>query len=389
MRIPGRPGTLRRMPYDRRGAPALLALVVAAVLLAGLAPVANAAEPNYPSRDRGYHSNAEMVAEIRAVQAAHPDLVEVVSIGKSYQGRDIWVAKVSDNVAVDEPEPEVLVDALHHARERLSLEQALSFLATLTSDYATDPGVRALVDARETWIIFSLNPDGHVHDVAGFPKRLWRKNRQPTPGAASVGTDLNRNYDYRWGCCGGSSGNPAAWNYRGPAPFSAPETRALRDFVASRVVDGRQQIRAHITLHTNGEQILWPFGYTKTDVPADMTVEDHADLRGPGPRDGPAERLPPDAVERPLPHRRRPDRLDVRAPPDLLVHLGALPAPDAVHGDRPLLARRDHRAPDGAEPGGLPLPPAGRRLSVGRDRPRSRPTAGPSSTTSRDRRAGR
>jgi len=263
------------MPHRRHPRPALLALAIATTLLVGLAPAATAAEPDYPRRDRAYHTNAEMVAEIHAVEAAHPDLVEVASIGKSYQGRNIWVAKISDNVGVDEPEPEVLVDALHHARERLSLEQALAFLDTLTGDYATDPGVRAMVDAREVWIIFSLNPDGHVYDVAGFPKRLWRKNRQPTPGAAAIGTDLNRNYDYRWGCCGGSSGDPAAWNYRGPAPFSAPETRVLRDFVAGRVVDGRQQIRAHITLHTNGEQILWPFGYTKADVPADMTAEDH------------------------------------------------------------------------------------------------------------------
>jgi len=263
------------MPHRRPTGPPLPTLALAAVLLAGLAPAATAAEPGYPSRDGRYHTNAQMVAEIHAVEAAHPDLVDVLSIGKSHQGRDIWVAKVSDNVAVDEPEPEVLVDALHHARERLSLEQALAFLATLTGDYATDPAVRAVVDAREVWIIFSLNPDGHVYDVAGFPMRLWRRNRQPTPGTGYVGTDLNRNYDYRWGCCGGSSGNPAAWNYRGPAPFSAPETRALRDFVASRVVDGRQQIRAHLTLHTNGEQVLWPFGYTKADVPSDMTIEDH------------------------------------------------------------------------------------------------------------------
>ncbi len=263
------------MSHRRRPVTAVVALALAAGLVVGLAPAAVAAEPDYPSRDGRYHTNAEMVTEIHAVETAHPDLVDVLSIGKSHQGRDIWVAKVSDNVALDEPEPEVLVDALHHARERLSLEQALSFLDTLTSDYATDPGVRAVVDAREVWIVFSLNPDGHVYDVAGYPDRLWRRNRQPTPGASAVGTDLNRNYDYRWGCCGGSSGDPAAWNYRGPAPFSAPETRALRDFVNSRVVDGRQQIRAHITLHTNGEQVLWPFGYTKTDVPSDMTVEDH------------------------------------------------------------------------------------------------------------------
>jgi hypothetical protein len=155
------------------------------------------------------------------------------------------------------------------------VEQALYLLRVLTRDYATDEAVRGVVDSRETWIIFSVNPDGHVYDVAGFPKRLWRKNRQPTPGSSYVGTDLNRNYDYHWGCCGGSSSSPAAWNYRGPKAFSAPETRVMRDFVRSRVVGGIQQIRLHITLHTNGEQVLWPYGYTKTDRPSDMTAADH------------------------------------------------------------------------------------------------------------------
>ncbi|MFH1474743.1 MAG: M14 family metallopeptidase [Chloroflexota bacterium] len=252
-------------------------VALGAALIGLLVPAlpAAAAEPSYPSYDSRYHTNAEMVAEIHATEAAYPDLVDVMSIGKSYRGRDIWVAKVSDNVAVDEDEPEILVDALHHARERLTLEQALYLLKTLTADYATDASVRSLVDSRETWIIFSVNPDGHVYDLSGNPYRLWRKNRQPTPGSSYVGTDLNRNYDYRWGCCGGSSRNPAAWNYRGPAPFSAPETRVVRDFVNSRVVGGMQQLRVHVTLHTNGEQVLWPYGYTKTNLPGDMTRDDY------------------------------------------------------------------------------------------------------------------
>jgi carboxypeptidase T len=254
-------------------------LVVAAIGLAAAqlltATPAAAAEPDYPSYDSRYHTNAEMVAEIHATEAAYPGLVDVMSIGTSEQGRDIWVAKVSDNVAVDEAEPEVMVDALHHARERLSLEQALYLLKTLTRDYATDPAVRAVVDSRETWIIFSVNPDGHVYDLGGNPYRLWRKSRQANPGSRFVGTDLNRNYDYRWGCCDGSSSSPASWNYRGPAPFSAPETRVVRDFVNSRVVNGQQQIKVHLSFHTNGQQVLWPYGYTTRDVPPDMTIEDY------------------------------------------------------------------------------------------------------------------
>jgi len=70
----------------------------------------------YPSYDSGYHDYGEMVTLIKATEIAYPSLVHVFSIGKSLQGRDIWAAKVSDNVSVDENEPEVLVDALHHCR---------------------------------------------------------------------------------------------------------------------------------------------------------------------------------------------------------------------------------------------------------------------------------
>ena len=113
-----------------------------------------------------------------------------------------------------------------------------------------------------------VNPDGLVCDLTGSPYRSWRKNRQDAGHAARVGTDLNRNYGYRWGCCGGSSGTRRAWTYRGPRAWSAPETRAMRDFVQSRVIDGRQRIRTHITFHTAGEMVLWPYGYTYADVPA-------------------------------------------------------------------------------------------------------------------------
>ena len=48
----------------------------------------------------------------------------------------------------------------------------------------------------------------------------------------------------------------------------------MRDFVNSRVKNGVQQIKAHVTLHTNGKLILWPYGYTKTNIPADMSRQD-------------------------------------------------------------------------------------------------------------------
>jgi hypothetical protein len=94
----------------------------AAALVLGLAlsPIGlgagRADAADFPSKDSRYHTYAEMVAELDQAIADHPAIVRKFSIGKIYQGRTIWVAKVSDHVKTDESEPEVLIDALHHAR---------------------------------------------------------------------------------------------------------------------------------------------------------------------------------------------------------------------------------------------------------------------------------
>ena len=123
-----------------------------------------------------------MVADIHAVETAHPDIVHVFSIGKSYQGRDIWAAKISDNVATDEAEPEVLFDALHHAREHLTVEQALYLLHLLADGYGTDTQITNLVDTREIWIIFAVNPDGFEYDLTCTAAAT----RRTAPGARTA-----------------------------------------------------------------------------------------------------------------------------------------------------------------------------------------------------------
>ena len=301
---------------------ALPAALAGLLLLATAAPVA----AGFPSKDARYHDYAEMVAELNKAVADHPAIVQKFSIGESYQHRQIWAAKISDNVGTDENEPEVLIDALHHAREHLTVEQALAALRWLSDGYPSNSTVKRLVDTREIFIVFMVNPDGGEYDLTGSPYRAWRKNRQPNAGTTNVGTDLNRNYDYHWACCGGSSGSTSSSTYRGPRAFSAPESRAMRDFINSRVVGGRQQIKAAITLHTAGEQVLWPYGYTRTDVPADMTADDHAALAHDRWPAGRQERLHADAVELAVHHRRRRDRLGLRAPPDLHVHVRAVPS---------------------------------------------------------------
>ena len=243
-----------------------------------LAAASTAAASEFPAGKQGYHSYTEMAADVAAVAAAHPDIVSRFSIGKSYQGRDLWAVKISDNVNVDEPEPEVMFDGGHHADEHMSTEMTLHILHWLVDGYGVDPRITTIVDSREIWIVFMVNPDGVEYDISGGKFHNWRKNRQPTPGTSSIGTDLNRNYGYHWGGGGRTSANPADITYRGTSAFSTPEDRAMRAFLASRVVGGRQQIRTAMTFHESGRLVMWPYGYTMTDVPGDMTSQDHAAL---------------------------------------------------------------------------------------------------------------
>ncbi|WP_087684275.1 M14 family metallopeptidase [Streptomyces malaysiensis] len=230
---------------------------------------------DFPSADAKYHNYAEANAEINAAVAKYPAILNKRVIGKSYEGRDIVALKISDNVATDESEPEVLFTAHQHAREHLTVEMALYLVRQFTEGYGTDSRITNAVNGREIWIVPDVNPDGGEYDIATGSYRSWRKNRQPNSGSSSVGTDLNRNWDFKWGCCGGSSGSPGSETYRGPSAASAPEVKVVADFARSRVVGGKQQIKAAIDFHTYSELVLWPFGWTYDETTTGMTRDDY------------------------------------------------------------------------------------------------------------------
>ncbi len=228
---------------------------------------------DFPPSDSLFHNYAETNAELNQIVADHPSIAQLFNIGTSYEGRTMYGVKISDNVATDENEPEILFNGNQHAREHLTTEQALYLANILTNEYGSTSQITNLVNGREFWIIPMVNPDGVEYDIATGSYRSWRKNRQPNTGSSNVGTDLNRNWGYQWGCCGGSSGSTGSETYRGPSAFSAPETQRIRDFVLSRRIGGVQQIKVNVDIHTYSELILWPYGYKTADTGADMTVD--------------------------------------------------------------------------------------------------------------------
>lgn len=209
----------------------------------------------------GYYTYAEMEAKMDAVVAALPGFATKFSIGNSFQGRPIWCIKISDNVNLDEAnEAEVLYSGLQHAREAIGGTSLIFFMQYLAENYASDSRVADLVNNREIYIIPCLNPDGYEYNRTTNPSGggLWRKNRRLNSGG-SFGVDLNRNWGIDWANCAGAttscgSGTQTNDTYWGTAPFSEPETNALRNFILSH------NVSLAIDQHCYGPYYSLPFG---------------------------------------------------------------------------------------------------------------------------------
>lgn len=203
-----------------------------------------------------YHSYLELEADLQALERAYPQIARLFTIGVTLENRRIYALKISDNVTLDEEEAEVLFLGCHHAREWISVEVPFLLAKYLLEHYASDAGVRRAVNQSEVWIVPLANPDGLEYSIRFF--RYWRKNRRLNADG-SFGVDLNRNYGYSWAYDNqGSSPEPASEVYRGSAPFSEPETRAVRDLF------GQREFQALITYHSYSQVILYPWGYTPT-----------------------------------------------------------------------------------------------------------------------------
>lgn len=225
-----------------------------------------------PPVDYAYRDFETVVDVLYETESDHAEIAMVVDIGDSWEkteslaDRDILAIKISDNVEMEEDEPEVLIMALHHAREWPTSEIALQLLENLTNEYGKDDRISWMVDNREIWIVPVVNPDGL--DYSMTYDDMWRKNRRDN-GDGTYGVDLNRNYNGAengdplgdWGGAGASDDTSAS-TYCGEYAFSEPETQAIRGIAESH------QFAVAIDFHTSGNLVMWPWGYT-TDLPPD------------------------------------------------------------------------------------------------------------------------
>jgi hypothetical protein len=182
-------------------------------------------------------------------------MTEKVVIGRTYENREIYMVKISDNASTDETgEPQALYTALTHAREPGGMMALFYFMYYLLENYETNQRVRSIVDNHELYFIPIVNVDGYYYNEKNYPNGggMWRKSRK------SSGTDLNRNYGPQelWNYPnGGSSTSSSSDTYRGTAPFSEPETQVVRDFVTGK------RFRTALNYHTYSNLLIYPWGY--------------------------------------------------------------------------------------------------------------------------------
>jgi hypothetical protein len=219
-----------------------------------------------PGNYRGHFTYDQMNDQLDKMAELYPHLVSKrQSIGDflTAEGRPIEWIRISDNPDQEESdEPQILYTALHHAREPISLTQLIYYMWYVLEKYDEDQRTKFLLDNVEMYFVPCVNPDGYIYNEMMHPEGggLWRKNRRNN-GNGTFGVDLNRNYGHEWGHDNaGSSSLSHSEVYRGPSPFSEPETQAVSSFVESH------QFKIALNYHSWGGYLIYPFGYTPQPV---------------------------------------------------------------------------------------------------------------------------
>lgn len=228
--------------------------------------------PGFPC----YRTVEQTVSDAEALVAEHPTLASLIDIGDSWVrlngpglGYDLWVLRLT-NSAVGGDKPKFYAQGSIHAREYTTAETVMRFAERLLGAYGVDADATWLLDEHEIHLLLFANPDGRKQAETGIS---WRKNANNNhcTGTNDRGIDLNRNFDFQWGCCGGSSTSACSQTYRGPSAASEPETQAMQAYVASIYPDQRDpDLNApapddatglFLDIHSFGQVVLSSWGF--------------------------------------------------------------------------------------------------------------------------------
>ena len=238
--------THARLPHPVDGQRTLRQFIAAALL--SMSACAGSSSLTLEQLEGGVYRHADLVDTLAAIGTRHGAITEVNVIGKTHEGRDIHVVRISGDAARGAERPELLAIFAQHGAEHSMTNLAVDLIRELASRYGVDARTTNMLDSATLWIVPMANPDGVDFDLSGEGEPFsWRKNRVPA-GPDAIGVDLNRNWS-RTSARGevppSDHLDPSSDHFWGPSAFSELEIRAIRDFI-----EGRPNLRFFLDYHT-------------------------------------------------------------------------------------------------------------------------------------------
>jgi len=191
---------------------------------------------NYWERDvpQGYYTWEQIRDIADSLATNFPSICKKYIYGTSAGNHQLAALKISDNVNRDENEAEILFDGGIHGDEVGGSQNVITFARKLCLSYGVDPYITGLINGREIWLYYCVNPDGRIN--------MSRYNGN--------GADINRDFGYMWEPDGSST-----------SAFSQPESRALRDCVYEN------QFVVYTNYHSGSEYLSYPWSYRASSAP--------------------------------------------------------------------------------------------------------------------------
>jgi len=231
----------------------------------------------------GFLNYNEVVNKLDSMKIQYPNLISTkFSIGTTYEGRNQWVVRMSNNANVVQGKPEVFYHALIHAREPESMQHLIYYMYWLLENYNIDPVATYILNNRELYFMPVYNADGYVYNQTTNPNGggMWRANRHVSSGTCGP-VDPNRNYGlYQyWNSSNNGSStdscNGGSGTYRGKYPFSEKETQNVVQFFNSR------NFNVVFGAHTYGNYLIKPWAWSDpTPTPDDAKFNEYlADMK--------------------------------------------------------------------------------------------------------------